>query len=70
MNTKLVKIESIYTINNKINNLELKINKMKFTMYNGFNYEESFVNHKGLADLESEIEYLKQLRKELSNETH
>lgn len=46
-------------VNSNINAIEYKINRMKFTMYNGYNYDESFVNYKLIAKLNKELKTLK-----------
>lgn len=60
---RLIKFSSLDAINGWINSLEMKRNKMRYTPYNGFNFEDSFVNHAKASQIDSDIEYLKTVRK-------
>lgn len=64
MNIKLIKFDTIDSVNRAISSLEIKLNKMIFTTYNGFNYDESFLNYKKINKIKNEIKYLRGLRNE------
>lgn len=57
-----IKFPSIDSVNACLARLELKLNRMLFTQYNGFNFEDSFINTAKRSQIEADIAYLKSIR--------
>lgn len=57
-----IKFTSIDSVNACLASFELKLNRMRFTPYNGFNFEDSFVNTAKRSQIEADIAYLKSIR--------